>query len=187
MIATPPPLPPLFASIANVHTHVEGDPLAPAIVNLVPGQAFGNAPYYSVGIHPWDAASATDATFGQLRRMAADPRVIAIGEAGLDRLRGPGLDVQTPVFEAQARLAEELQKPLIIHMVRTAAEVLAIRRRLSPQQPWILHGFAGKPTLARQLAAAGLYLSLGPRHNPDSTSAVPAAQLLRESDLTPGV
>lgn len=62
---------------------------------------------------------------------------------------------------ACARLAEELEKPLIIHCVRANDEVLTFKKMLKPAQPWIIHGFAGHPNTAKQLVANGLWLSFG--------------------------
>ena len=96
-------------------------------------------------------------------RAAADPSIVAIGEAGLDRLRGPALPLQAQVFEVQALIAERQRLPLIIHSVRTIPEILAIHRRLRPTVPWIFHGFRGRPEAAVQiLRRPGTLISLGP-------------------------
>src|SRR5438105_15174602 len=70
----------------------------------------------TAGIHPHDAARATEADFMELRRMCADPDVAAVGECGLDFHydRSPR-DVQRSVFVRQIRLAKELGKPLVVH------------------------------------------------------------------------
>lgn len=169
----------------DVHTHV---PAHQAIVNVTP---FGNGnpfmagcDYYSIGIHPWLADKTTEAAVARLQHLAADERVVAIGEAGLDARRGPSLDVQMPVFRMQAFLAEQVKKPLIIHMVATAQQILQLRKELKPQQPWIIHGFRGKPQQAAELVRHGLYISLGEQHNPAVISAIPADRLLHETDRT---
>lgn len=141
----------------DVHTHVPA-PDGRAIVSATPGQGLGSAPYYSVGIHPWEADASQLAA---LETIAADKRVVAIGECGLDKLRGPDMQsVQMPVFVAQAQLAEKLGKPLIIHCVRAYGEVMTLHRRMQPSVPWIMHGFNRSDNLARQLTEAGIYLSI---------------------------
>ena len=179
---TPLPLPQFFHDI-DVHTHAD-PPGHPAIVCVSADGTLGNNPWYSVGIHPWEAADATEETFQRLRAMAGDPRVVAIGEAGLDRRKGPAIDTQLPVFERQARLAEELRLPLVIHCVGATDMLLALHKRMRPAVPWIIHGFRGKPTTARQLTDAGFYLSLGQKYNPLVMQAVPQCRILRETDET---
>lgn len=180
-----PALPEWFYDI-DVHTH---DPQADheAIVCLTPEDSFGERRYYSVGIHPWDAARADERMFERLREMASDPRVVAIGECGLDRRHTPAVDmaVQEEVFVRQAELAESLGKPLIIHCVGAFNELVELKKRLKPSVPWIVHGFRGKPELARELVRQGFYLSLGLRFNPAVPASVSSSALLRETDTTP--
>lgn len=194
-------LPEFFRHI-DVHTHVLR-PDHPAIVCVTPWQsvdlddchgdgnvdlddcqAGGNVAGYSVGIHPWEADKADGEAWAALERMAAHPRVVAIGEAGLDtRHQGaPDMAVQEAVFCRQARLAEQLDKPLIIHCVGAYNRLIELKRALRPAVPWIVHGFRGKPQLAADLAKHGFYISLGTKHNPAVPAAVPADRLLHETD-----
>lgn len=165
------------------HTHTPGKPRA--IINLPAPDAPTEPGFlYSTGIHPWYAAEATPAILSLIEeRAAADPAIVAIGEAGLDRLRGPSLALQTKVFEAQAMMAERLGLPLIIHAVRTIPEILSIHRRLRPSVPWIFHGFRSGPEAAAQiLRRPGTLISLGTRHNPAIIPIIPPDRLLRETD-----
>jgi TatD DNase family protein len=175
-------LPEFFYNV-DVHTHVPADN---AIVNITPfgnGDPFMSAcQYYSVGIHPWLADKADTASIAKLRTLAADSRVVAVGEAGLDARRGPELSKQMPVFTEQIALAEAVQKPLIIHAVATFGEIIRLKREFKPSVPWIVHGFRGKPQLAQELVHHGLYISLGLRHNESVPGAVPAHMLLHETD-----
>lgn len=173
-------LPQYFYNI-DVHTH-DRNPDHEAIVSISPRDSFGDNPWYSVGIHPWEADEATAADWQKLEAMAADTRCVAIGECGLDNKRGPAPEIQEAAFRRQVLLAESTHKPLIIHCVGCVDALLRIRREMRPAMPWILHGFRGKPRQAQQLTAHGLYLSLGTRHNPDVPAAVPASHLLHETD-----
>ncbi len=141
--------------------------------------------FYSAGIHPWNAAKADEAAMQALERLVGLPNVVAVGEAGLDKLRGPGLDVQQQVFVSQARLAEQARKPLVIHAVRAWAELLRLKRLIKPEQPWIIHGFRGNPELARQLVDHGFHISLGRRRHPGVEAVVPPAMLHYETDDMP--
>lgn len=114
----------------------------------------------SVGIHPWYIEN-PDAQLAQLREWAMHPNVRAIGECGLDRLRGPSMEIQQGVFEEQIALSEAIQKPLVIHCVRAFAEVLAVHKRLKPAQPWMLHGVNNRLSVLKPLLDAGVYASFG--------------------------
>ena len=137
---------------------------------------------YSVGIHPWNAHRATERDIALLRRLAAHPAVIAIGEAGLDANAEASPEVQAELLRLHIALSEANAKPLVLHMVRGWDTLLAMRRETAPREAWIVHGFRGKPELARQLVRAGLYLSYGERFNPAAVAATPADRLLVETD-----
>lgn len=135
---------------------------------------------FSFGIHPWDTEEAVD--WEEFERFVAHPAVVAVGECGLDRLRGAAPEVQEQIFRHQIRLAEKYGKPMILHIVKAVDEMLRIRREERPAMPWILHGFRGNPQQARQLLGAGLSLSLGERFNPAVPAVIPPERLFRESD-----
>lgn len=170
---------------ADIHTH-DLDAGPDAVICIDPTErpipAVRADRFYSVGIHPWRADIAAPSDWAELERLAALPNVVAIGEAGLDALRGPEREVQMPVFLKQARLAEKLGKPLIIHAVKSNAELISLIRSERPSVPWIIHGFRGKPQLARQLTGCGFHLSLGKRFNPSVPAEIPPSLLHRESD-----
>lgn len=118
---------------------------------------------FSVGIHPWFIYSdkSNDQLLEQLWEKAKQPEVWMIGEAGLDKLHETPLERQLYLFEQQALLAEELHKPLIIHCVKAWSELLALRKKIRPLSPWLIHGFRGKRELAEQLLKENIYLSFG--------------------------
>jgi TatD DNase family protein len=115
---------------------------------------------YSIGLHPWDAGSIHfDADL--FYSLAGQPSFIAIGEVGLDKVKGPALDIQAQLFIKQVEAAEHYGKPIIIHCVKAWEELMALKKLLSPRTAWIIHGFRGKPELASQLVNNGFYLSFG--------------------------
>ena len=165
---------------ADIHTH-DTRAGADSIINIEPDSPIPSGGSYSTGIHPWRAAEA-DRLWPLVEDAAGRPEIVAIGECGLDRLRGPGMDIQEEVFVRHARLAERTGKPLIIHCVRAWAEILRLHSRLRPAVPWIIHGFRGRPALASQLLQAGFHLSLGPKASPELLALVPPDRLHRETD-----
>lgn len=150
----------------DAHTHQKTPPNETliSIQNLIVGRDAltpTDVPNCSVGIHPWYISEDPDNQFAQLREWAAHPSVRAIGECGLDRLRGPSMVVQQVVFERQITLSEAVQKPVVIHCVRAFAEVLALHKRLKPTQPWLLHGVNNRLALVKPLFDVGFYGSFG--------------------------
>lgn len=136
------------------------------LTSVSPGYSIDTKPgeaWYSAGIHPWDTLTPpVEAEWQALDTLAADPRVAAIGECGLDAMRGGPQEVQEEIFRRQAALAERVGKFLIIHCVRRYGRLMELHRELRPGQPWIVHGFRGKPELARQLLREGIQISLPP-------------------------
>ena len=144
--------------------------------------------FYSVGIHPHDLVDVDIEEykcrvdlFTFLSRM--EP-VVAIGEAGLDKLVNIPMDEQMEVFRFAVSISEMRQKPLIIHCVRAMEELLAVRKEMSPKQPWIWHGFRGKPEQAKQLLDQGFYLSFGWLYHEETMAMVPKDRLFIETDNT---
>jgi len=179
-------------SLLDCHTHVPGR-WVDAIVSCAPDEFARFAVKYpdavfSVGIHPWATAGADvgelERQFRVLRGVAGNRRVFAIGEAGLDGLRGAADEVQQVVLRKQIELSEAVGKPLIVHCVRRYGELLGLQRDMRPVQPWIWHGFRGKPELALQLLRASdtNYISLGERFNPATAQVIPSGRLFVETD-----
>lgn len=140
--------------------------------------------YYSIGIHPWRTAE-IDSLYDLMYSLAAKTskeNVVAIGEAGLDRLRGADIKRQTELFTAQALLAEQLAKPLVIHCVKAFDLLMSLKKKLNPEQTWIVHGFRGKPETARQLLDAGISLSFGEKFNIEALRIVDDKHLYTETD-----
>jgi TatD DNase family protein len=115
---------------------------------------------YTFGIHPWFLNKDNhDKHILSVEKIVRLPFIIAVGEAGFDRLRGPSAELQRMTFEEQVMISEEIKKPVIIHCVRGWDELLSVQKRLKPKMPWLVHGFRGNPELAGQLLLKGMYLS----------------------------
>ena len=126
--------------------------------NLIPGTITAKA--FTAGIHPWHLNEFNrDQLLEYVSNVAGDPNLIAFGEAGFDKLRGPSVELQTSTFAEQVKIAGEYTKPLVIHCVRAWEELLAAHRKMKPLTPWLVHGFRGRQELALQLIKRGMYLS----------------------------
>jgi TatD DNase family protein len=137
--------------------------------------------YATVGIHPHDASKAGPETFARLGELAAHPRVLAIGEIGLDyHYDFSPRDVQRTVFERQLEIAAAARKPIVIHTREAWDDTLdTLRGRWN--SGGIMHCFTGDAAQARQALDLGFHLSFG------GVVTFPKAEAVREAArLTPG-
>lgn len=139
----------------------------------------------SIGLHPNDNV---DELFDTARyeELASDPKVVAIGECGLDYFRTTGQGQQKR-FEAQIELAQKLNKALILHCRNAHEDMQVILRMRQPTVPVIVHFFTGSGELAQQYLDMGCYLSFpGPitytDMYDDSIRLCPLDKMLIETD-----
>jgi len=145
----------------------------------------------SVGLHPWFVATENWQTdLHWLQQVAQQPKVVALGECGLDALRGADLATQQQAFIEQLQLAQQLRKPLIVHCVRRFNELIVIAKKHNTKQttPIIVHGFNNKTSVLHGLLNEGFYVSFGAALlQPNSAAAkalclTPINRVLLETD-----
>ncbi|AVX29654.1 TatD DNase family protein [Carboxydocella thermautotrophica] len=154
--------------------------------------------YAAVGIHPHDSATANEDTWKQLLELAAHPKVVALGEMGLDYYRDLSpRPVQQGVFAHQMELAQQVGKPVIIHDRDAHADLLAMVKesRIGEKNGGVFHCFSGSWEMAKVCLDLGFYISIaGPvtfhnaRKLTEVAAKVPLERLLIETDapyLTP--
>ncbi len=169
----------------NIHTHSVSPSSEREIVSKnVSSEALeAGIVYASVGIHPWGLTEENVASSWEaLQKAVQHLQVVAIGEAGLDKLQGPSMELQTAVFRKEIALSEEYCLPLVIHCVRAFNELLQLKKELNPQQPWIIHGFRGKETVAKELLKHDFYLSIGANFQESAVRSIPLNRLFVETD-----
>jgi TatD DNase family protein len=174
----------IMKNFFNIHTHTSLQPET-EILSLSPEQLSTDihVVYASVGIHPWNLTlEHSEHQWKALCQSVKDKRTIAIGECGLDKLKGPSLELQAAIFKQEATLAEDSSLPLIIHCVKAFNELILLKKEISPRQPWIIHGFRGKLSLALDCIRHGFYLSIGSRFQTDTLKAIPLNRLFIETD-----
>lgn len=170
----------------DIHTHrlpVGSEEVA--IVNTIVGVAGEEQPLsvlQSVGIHPWYLGVDEEQLFTAFASLASLPRVVAIGEAGLDKLVPTPLKRQQEIFKRLTLFAEQADRPLLIHCVKAWDELMAIKKEVNPHVAWIIHGFRGNGQLAKQLVGQGFYLSFGERFNPEALHEAWPHRLFAETD-----
>ncbi|MBG6062677.1 TatD DNase family protein [Flavobacterium sp. CG_9.1] len=147
----------------NLHTHkFTNQSNVLELVNQYPQEFDARIPYYSIGIHPW---------FIEKERMEADLEIIesklqeasclAVGECGLDKRIEIPMELQEMVFEKQLLLAQQYNKPVVIHCVAAFQELIIIKKKLNISVPILIHGFSKNAQIAKQLVDNGFYISFG--------------------------
>lgn len=120
----------------------------------------------TLGLHPAFLHMHRPEHLGDLRdwlqRLAGDDRLCAIGEVGLDYyIENPDKPRQQELFEAQLGLANEFELPVLLHVRRAHAAVVATLKRLRPARGGIAHAFSGSYEEAREYIKLGFKLGLG--------------------------
>ena len=146
--------------------------------------------YAAVGVHPEDCAGWQDTDVDELRSLAAHPKVVAIGEIGLDYYwkENPPREFQQRVFRAQLALAWELDLPVIVHDREAHGDCLSIIREF-PQVRGVFHCFSGSAEMAKELVGLGWMISFtgaltykNARKAVEAAQAVPLDRIMIETD-----
>lgn len=152
-------------SFINIHTHHK--PKLPdefAIRNAylcLTSDQIQNLPYaVSTGLHPWHLKQMTvNECADKLIETASSEKVLAIGEIGIDRAIDIPINTQLSYFDAQLNVARALQKPVIIHAVRSYSDLMPFLKKT--KVPFIFHQFQGNEQQAKELLKYNTYLSFG--------------------------
>jgi TatD DNase family protein len=159
-----------------------------------------DAVYAAVAIHPNEVAAAgpqpAAEVLAEIEALARQPRVVAVGETGLDYYRDHAApDLQRWWFREHIKIAKRTGKALMIHDREAHADVLAILEADGPPERVVFHCFSGDAAMARQCAEAGYVMSFAgnvtfPSAQPlrEAAAAAPADLILAETDapfLTP--
>jgi TatD DNase family protein len=144
----------------------------------------------AVGIHPHDAEGLIDTDWQELRELASNDEVVAIGEIGLDYYRDLSpRDIQQQVFERQLQLAIELNLPVIIHNREAHQDVIDRLKKYKPARGGVLHCFSGSWEIAKVAMNLGFYISFaGPvtyknaANLQEVAAQIPLDRLLVETD-----
>ena len=147
--------------------------------------------YVSVGIHPHSASDFGERVMLGIERMLEDPKVVAVGETGLDYhyMNSPRED-QIRSFEAHIELARKYSLPFVVHVRDADEELLELLRGvdLGPK-PGVIHCFAGDYETARKYLDLGFYISFSgivtfkrAEEVRDAAAKIPIGRLLYETD-----
>ncbi|MBW4509991.1 MAG: TatD family hydrolase [Scytonematopsis contorta HA4267-MV1] len=176
--------------VALVHSCVEPGEFASisAIARRFPEVSF------AVGLHPLDADKWTNTTAEEIRTMAnSDPKVVAIGETGLDFYKASNDQQQMMVFEAQLAIAEQLDLPVIIHCRNAAPELRSVLQKwkdsVGERLRGVMHCWGGTPEETQWFVDLGFYISFSgtvtfknAKQIQESAATVNKERLLIETD-----
>lgn len=142
-----------------------------------------------VGIHPEDALDLPEDWLGQIQEMLKEPKIVAVGEIGLDYhwLDACPKDRQQEVFATQLELARELALPVVVHDREAHADTLEFLKKHKPAG--VVHCFSGSWETAREILDLGMYIGLGgvvtfknARHAVEVARNIPLERLVLETD-----
>ncbi len=145
--------------------------------------------FAAVGIHPGEADYAVDEDLETLRRLAADEKVVAIGEIGLDYHYEDACprDKQKEWFFRQLELAKECGLPVVVHDREAHEDTLQYLKQYRPRG--VVHCFSGSVEMANEIVKLGMYIGIGgvvtfknARKLTEVAKAIPADRLLLETD-----
>ncbi len=122
-----------------------------------------NSVYATVGVHPHDAKDVNEQTLANLKNLAANEKVVAIGEIGLDYYRDHSpRDVQRKVFKQQLEIAVDLRLPVVIHTRDAHNELIEIIKDYASDLPGgVFHCFQGDYDDAMEVVELGFLISVG--------------------------
>lgn len=143
---------------------------------------------YALGIHPYFLKSYKPQHLQDLRRQLADSSAIAVGECGIDGSL-PDLSLQQSIFQAQVEIANDFNKPLIVHHRKSHHLILQTFASIKPQFGGVIHAFSGSKQDALKYIELGFKLGIGgtityPRANKTriAVSELPLESLVLETD-----
>jgi TatD DNase family protein len=141
--------------------------------------------YATVGIHPHNATQLDRNALHILRELTDNPKVVAIGEIGLDYYRNLSpKDTQKKAFETQLKLAEELELPVVVHNRDAYTDTLKTLSKFKGKIKGIMHCFSGTKEMAEQCINLGFYISFaGPVTFPTAHKLHQTAKWIRLNNM----
>ncbi|MDF1573971.1 MAG: TatD family hydrolase [Bacteroidales bacterium] len=165
----------------NIHGHRQSNSMEEWVMQNLMAKDFHpddiENGYYSVGFHPYNIGKVDEHETLEKVRLALDhPRVLALGEIGLDKSLKMSLEEQRKIFEIQVELAESAGLPVILHVVRAFNEMLGFMKANQPVVPMIIHGYNGSAQMVEELVKAGFLISFGEAITREHSKIIEALQ-----------
>ena len=158
----------------NFHVHLSNcSKYSICSVDITEIEQFSNIQSkFTFGIHPWFLQS--EKIFDEYIRILTQisegnygpvisENFIAVGECGIDRVKGPCLELQKKIFFNLCRLSINMDLPMIIHCVRAYSDIIEVYKSFKNKLKWAVHGFSGNLVEAESLLAKNIHISFGKR------------------------
>ncbi|MGM0409047.1 MAG: TatD family hydrolase [Bacteroidota bacterium] len=117
--------------------------------------------FFTSGLHPWHADQLDiNQIEEKLEKLILAKKIIAIGETGLDKLKGVKWETQFRVLKKHIEISEKYQLPLVIHSVKAHNEILKLKKDTGAKSQWVIHNFTGSKQMAMDFIDHGFYLSI---------------------------
>ena len=173
-----------IGTIVNVSATFES---CKRVVDMVHNYSFM---YAAVGVHPDEVGELDDQKLNEMRRLCADPKVVAVGEIGLDYYWDKeSRDLQRYWFIRQLELARELGLPVLIHSREAAADTMEVMKQYAKGLKGVIHCYSYSAEMAKEYVKMGFYIGVGgvvtfknARKLKETVEAVPLASIVLETD-----
>ncbi len=165
----------------NIHGHRQSNSIEEWVMQSLMAKDFPpddiENGYYSVGFHPYNVGKVDEReTLESVRKAVKHPRILAVGEIGLDKSIEVSLEDQFRIFEKQVEIAEAANLPVVLHVVRAFNEMITFMKAKQPVVPMIIHGYNGNAQMADQLVKAGFLISFGEAITGEHSKSIEALQ-----------
>lgn len=146
--------------------------------------------YAAVGVHPDEVGALNEETFARMKELFAKPKVVAVGEIGLDYYwDNEAHDLQKEWFIRQLELARELDLPVLIHSREAAADTMEIMKEYGQGLDGVIHCYSYSKEMAREYVDMGYYIGVGgvvtfknARKLKETVEEIPLSSILLETD-----
>ena len=145
----------------DIHSHTTSgfDQKHTSIYNCIVGRDRVPDKFFSAGIHPWYIHN-IEKQYELLLSLVSSTNCLAIGECGIDKICNTPLLIQEKAFRLQCEIAKQLQKPIIIHAVKSHFDCMKIINEYQLKKV-IFHGFNNRYTILEKISANNFYFSFG--------------------------
>ena len=157
------------------------------VVDLVQNYPFM---YAAVGVHPDEVGELDEQKLDEMRKLCADPKVVAVGEIGLDYYWDKeSRELQRHWFVRQLELARELELPVLIHSREAAADTMEVMKQYAEGLKGVIHCYSYSAEMAKEYVKMGFYIGVGGvvtfkngRKLKETVETIPLTSIVLETD-----
>ena len=174
------------SAMIDLHTHTISHADRPDIVEIVSSSKPLKGNVYSLERHPWNVDhEMNDTDQKELKSLLQEENCLALGEIGLDKLKGISFPEQISILRSLLKVAQDEKIPVVIHCVKAFNEIILLKKEFTAIPNWVIHGFNKHPKLAEELIDHGFYLSINPQkysRSEEVLSVIPINRIFLETD-----